>query len=78
MRNARRNRCITAIFGVLALFVASAAVAMAATVTGTPNNDRLIGSPGDDQITALAGNDKARGLGGTAAGFPWTGNAKRP
>lgn len=34
--------------------------ALAATITGTPGDDRLVGTPRADTISGLAGNDEIR------------------
>jgi Ca2+-binding RTX toxin-like protein len=52
---------LTTVLAVGALF---ASAALAATIVGTPGNDRLRGSQFDDQIDAKAGNDVVRGFRG--------------
>ncbi len=48
----------------LAVFSLTAAVAYAATITGTDAGERLKGTRGDDTINAMGGPDKVRGLAG--------------
>ena len=47
-----------------ALVLVLAAIAYAATVTGTTGNDRLRGTQSADEISALAGNDRVFARGG--------------
>ena len=53
-----------------ALACVFASVAVAATITGTPGNDKLTGTPDADTINALAGNDRVRALAATTRSTP--------
>src|SRR4051794_41831429 len=57
----RASLGLTTALAVGALF---ASAALAATIVGTPGNDRLRGSQLDDQIDAKAGGDVVRGFRG--------------
>ena len=62
--NQRSNSFWLVLALVASLSSVFAAVAVAATITGTPGRDNLVGTPDADTINALAGNDRVRALGG--------------
>src|SRR5204862_3911480 len=60
----RSNRTLIALAIAATAALVVAAVAMAATIVGTPGPDKLTGTPAGDSIKSLAGNDRVRALGG--------------